>query len=260
MSFFGVLPRELRDAVYDFTFEHIVKQPSDTDDDVIFHFHAPVSNLRLVSRRFTAEYDERYKAFSPRNSLLTIVNNSQNNRPTWHSGCPQLATRCRELKAIRFLFDERDEYTWAAQENTLRKFLTHFRSIAALLKRMPLVQRVDMRFDFESLDHSGYPKELPYYFQRLSIFRALPVGKYEIRYQGLKHPHPDKLRELQVPNIDILDAPITLVTWNKALQTEQVDRRELEQHLRVEAAVLEAWKAKHGCSLWESRRLLREPE
>ena len=260
MSFFAALPRELRDAVYDYTFEHVVKQPSDTDDGVTFHFHAPVSNLRFVSRQFTAEYDERYKALPPRNSLLTIVNNSRDNRPTWHSGCPQLATRCRELKTIRPLFDGRDEYTWPAKEAILRKFLTHFHTTAALLKRMPLVQRVDVRFDFESLDHSGSPEELPFLFQQLSFFRIWPVGKYEIRYQGLKHPHPDKLRELQVPNIDILDTPITLVTWTQALQTEQVDRRELEQHLRVEAAVLEAWKAKHGCSLWESRRLLREPE
>lgn len=123
---------------------------------------------------------------------------------------------------------------------------------------MPNLRRVDTRFDFESLHHAGYPDELLYLFRRFSIFSTWPAeGRYEIRYQGLTYTQPDKLLELRVKKVDILDAPIVLDTWNRALQMEQVDRRELEQHLRVEAAVLNVWKAKHGCTLWESKRLLR---
>ncbi|KAM0709457.1 hypothetical protein Q7P35_003496 [Cladosporium inversicolor] len=90
-SFFEILPRELRDAVYEYTFEHVVKQQPGTDKDVTFYFHAPFSNLRLVSRQFTAEYDERYMNFSPRNTLLSIVNNSQNSRRHWHALVEELA-------------------------------------------------------------------------------------------------------------------------------------------------------------------------
>ena len=256
-SFFRALPRELRDAVYDYTFEHFVKQQSDTDDDVTFHFHAPVSNLRLVSRQFTAEYDEHYRTFPPRNTLLSIVNNSRGNRQIWYGVCPQLATRCRELKTIRTFFDGGDEYTGTAHHDVLQKFLTHFHNTVVLVKSMPNFRRVDMRFDFESLHHAGYPDKLLYLFHRFSILSTWPAeGRYKIRYQGLTYPQPDKLLELRVPNIDILDAPIVPGTWNQALQMEQVDRRELEQHLRVEAAVLDAWKAKHGCTLWKAKGCL----
>jgi hypothetical protein len=116
-----------------------------------------------------------------------------------------------------------------------------------------------MRFNFESLHHSDYLEELLRLFSRLALFRSWPVeGKYELRYEGLTYPQPDRLLELGVPNIGILDAPVTLASWNQASLTELIDRRELEQRLRVEAAVLGAWKAKHGCSLWESKRSLRE--
>jgi hypothetical protein len=57
--FFETLPRELRDAIYDYTFEHMVTHQPEIDGDVTFHFHAPISVLRLVSRQFTVEYDER---------------------------------------------------------------------------------------------------------------------------------------------------------------------------------------------------------
>lgn len=123
------------------------------------------------------------------------------------------------------------------------------------------LRRVDMRFDFESLHHAGYHEELLRLFSRLSMFKTWPAeGKYELRYQGLTYPQPEKLRELQVPNIDVLDAPITLGSWNQASQVEQVDREELEKRVRVETLVLEAWKEKHGCTLWESKRLLRGTE
>lgn len=260
-SFFGVLPRELRDAVYDYTFEHFVKQQPDTDDGVTFHFHAPVSNLRLVSRQFRAEYDERYKTFSPRNILLTIVNKSRDGRRHWHSECPKLASRCRELKTICSLFDGRDEYTEFTHRDILRKLLTHTHNTTMLVQCMPNLRRVDMRFDFESLQHSGHPEDILRLFHRLALFKTWPVeGKYELYYQGLTQPQPDKLRELRVPNIDILDAPIVFASWNQAEQIEQIDLRELELRIRVEAAVLDAWKAKHGCTLWESKKLLREKD
>jgi hypothetical protein len=194
MSFLDVLPRKLCDAVYDFTFEHVVERRSDTGNDVTFHFHAPVSYLRLVSRQFMAEYDERYKAFSPRNPLLTIVNDSRDCRRNWHLECPRLATRCTELKTIRTLFDGRDEHTELAHRDILQKLLTNFQNTAVLFKRMPHLHRVDMRFNFESLHHSEYLEELLHLFSRLAIFRSWPMeGVYELRYEGLTCPQPGEL-------------------------------------------------------------------
>jgi hypothetical protein len=142
---------------------------------------------------------------------------------------------------------------------SLKLFLTQFHNTAVLIRRMPHLRRVHMRFSFESLHHSGYFDELLRLFRKISIFKTRPAeGACELWYQGLTYPQPDKLRELNVPNIDILNAPITLTTWDQAWQSEQVDPQELEQRLRVEVAVLEAWKAKHGCSLWESKRLFRD--
>lgn len=134
----------------------------------------------------------------------------------------------------------------------------HFHQTAALIKRLPHLHRVDMCFNFESLHHSGYHENLVRLLNRLSIFRTWPAeGRYELRYQGLTYTQSDKLRELHVPNIGILDAPVTLASWNQASEIEHIDRGDLEQRVRVEAAVLEAWKAKHGCTLWESKNLLR---
>jgi hypothetical protein len=165
------------------------------------------------------------------------------------------------LKTIRTLFDGRDEHTKLAQRDILQKLLTNFQNTAVLVKRMPPLHRVDMRFNFESLHHSEYLEELLHLFSRLAIFRSCPMeGVYELRYEGLTCPQPGELRELGVPDIGVLDAPVTLVAWNQVSQTELIDRRELEQRIRVEAAVLEAWKVKHGCTLWESKRLLRETE
>jgi hypothetical protein len=236
--------------VYDYTFEHFVKQQSGTGDEVSFHFHAPVSDLRLVSRQFTAEYDERYRSFSAKNALLTVVNESRASRVHWHSKCPKLASRCKELKTIRGVFDGRDEYTEFTHRDNLQKLLTHSHNTEMLVRCMPNLRRVDMRFDFESLHHSGHPEDILRLFTRLSMFTTWPAeGRYELYYQGLTHPQPEKLHELRVPNIDILDAPIVFAYWNQAEQIEQIDQRQLEQRLRVEAAVLEAWKTKHGCSL-----------
>lgn len=188
-----------------------------TDDGVTFHFHVPVSNLRLVSRQFTAEYDERYKTLSSKKSILSIVINSRNNCRIWYSVCPQLAFRCRESSTTRTLLDGSDEYTETALRDVLKKSISHFHNTTILAKCMPHFYRVNMRLDFESLHQSGYPGDLLPLFQKLTFSKSWPTdGKFELHYQGLTYPQPDKLRELNVPNIDILDSPITLATWNPA--------------------------------------------
>ena len=155
ISFFGVLPRELRDAVYDYTFEHVVERECGTDDGVTFHFHVPVSNLRLVSRQFTAEYDERYKTLSSKKSILSIVINSRDNCRIWYSRCPQPAFRCRELSTTLSLFDGSDEYTETALRDVLKTSISHFHNTTILAKCKHPYYRVRMRHDIEYLHHSG---------------------------------------------------------------------------------------------------------
>jgi hypothetical protein len=63
-SFFDTLPREIRDNIYDYTLDHEVTRHS-------YHmrFKAPFPHLRLVSRQFKHEYDER----SPSNAELVVT-------------------------------------------------------------------------------------------------------------------------------------------------------------------------------------------
>jgi len=258
-SFFAILPRELRDAIYDYTFEHTVKHRSDTDDDVTFHFHAPISNLRLVSRQFTADYDERFKSLWPDGTVLTIFNNSQHSRRSWKGACPRLATRCTVLKASRTLFDGCDKHDFESLYALYKKVSTHCKDVSDLVADLPHLRRVDVNFNCEFLHHSHIIAQLLQCRLLCDIFETLPrEGTYELCYQGLTYPLPRNLRKLDVPDIDILDAPVTLVAWTQASQRKYLAHRELEQRLQVEAAVLEAWKTVHGCTLWESQNILRK--
>lgn len=54
-GFFRKLPRELRDSVYDL----LVQEVDVTDGGLHFHTRTIVPNLRLISRQFKLEYDER---------------------------------------------------------------------------------------------------------------------------------------------------------------------------------------------------------
>jgi hypothetical protein len=224
--FFGTLPRELRDAIYDYTFEHMVTHQSETDDNVTFHFHAPISVLRLVSRQFTVEYDERYRSSWPDGSVLSIDNNSQNSRQSWKGAYPRLATRCRATKTSRTLFDGYDKHNFETLYSLYKKVSSHCKDLSALVTDMPHLRRVDVSFNCESLRHSHIIEHLLRYLQERGVFETLRTeGTYELRYQGLTYPLPRNLRDLDVSNIHILRAPVTLVAWTQASRREHLGYR-----------------------------------
>jgi hypothetical protein len=261
ISFLERLPRELRDTIYDYTFEHTVKHRSDTNDHVTFHFHAPIPNLQMVSRQFTAEYDERYKSLWPDGTVLTIVNDSQYSRRSWKGACPRLATRCTVLKTSRTLFDGCDKHDFESLYALYKKVFTHCNDVSVLVPELPHLRQVDVSFNCEFLHHYHIIAQLLQCRLLCDIFETLPrEGTYELCYQGLTYPLPRNLRKLDVPDIDILSPSVTLVAWTGAPHRKYLGHRELEQRLRVEEAVLEAWKAVHRYTLWESQNVLRKAE
>ena len=89
-SFFDVLPRELRDRIYEHTFEHGSK-----DEYYRYQFRAPQLHLRLVSRQFMQEHDEQTPDdatlfITGRNDRLTCAPTKFPSRPK----LPLLAARC----------------------------------------------------------------------------------------------------------------------------------------------------------------------
>ena len=148
--------------------------------------------------------------------------------------------------------------------DVMARVIPHWENTLAIAAALPHLRRVDVTFNCESLRHLPRPEGFSTYMSLLKDagrLRKLPKeGKYKLCYQGLTYPLPRNLRELDVPNIHILEAPVTLVVWTQASQSEQIDPEDFKQRLHVEAEVLEAWKVVHGCTLWESQSTLRKPE
>jgi hypothetical protein len=65
-------------------------------------------------------------------------------------------------------------------------------------------------------------------FHKLGVLYPFAIeGSCELRYQGLTYPLPRNLRELDVPNIHILDAPVTLAIWTPTSQSVLIGQRDL---------------------------------
>jgi hypothetical protein len=75
-GWFNVLPREIRDEIYD-----LISQPKEeTHDNYHFKTLKLVSKARLVNKQFTKEYDER----PPLNSHLEVTQCHQHDWNCWH--------------------------------------------------------------------------------------------------------------------------------------------------------------------------------
>lgn len=100
-SFFDVLPRELRDRIYEHTFEHGSK-----DEYYRYQFRAPQLHLRLVSRQFMQEHDEQTPDdatlfITGRNDRLTCAPTKFPSRPK----LPLLAARCTSAEIVHHIGD-----------------------------------------------------------------------------------------------------------------------------------------------------------
>lgn len=71
-SYFGTLPRELRDCVYDLLYQEIEESVGSNVGDLQFHTRTIIPRLRFVSRQFNAEYDE-WISMNDLNQQLTVT-------------------------------------------------------------------------------------------------------------------------------------------------------------------------------------------
>jgi len=87
-TFFEVLPRELRDRIYEYTFDHDI-----SDDYYRYQFKAPLYHLRLVNRQFMHEYDEQ----TPNDTTLFVsacTNQFERIDSSLLHGLPRQAFKC----------------------------------------------------------------------------------------------------------------------------------------------------------------------
>lgn len=168
-SFFEVIPRELRDAIYDLTFDH-----GTMSNSFEIEFRAPLPHLRLVSRQFKQEYDEQ----SPRDATLVISNHS-----LWfqHHACqtprfpilPQLATRCTAMHFTHHLHDEE-----------------------VFPNRKSLV-------DFLDKHYSGFPQSIGERLSHLEKVHVQPIFNYVQNFDLLCRRHqPESVFEYFLPWYD----------------------------------------------------------
>jgi hypothetical protein len=97
-SFFGLLPPEIRDQIYDATMFQDIQR-----EHLNFRFKAPCPHLRLVSRQFKEEYDRR-SIWGTVLEVSFLADLSESGYP----GKPGLAARCTSLQ-LNYLF-ERDSH------------------------------------------------------------------------------------------------------------------------------------------------------
>lgn len=95
------------------------------------------------------------------------------------------------------------------------------------------------------------------YKERTPDCSFLPNINYELRH--LEHSYPDLPNCLtsNIPGSEILERPATLATvsfsYGQPEKTVQHDN-EVERRMHVEANVLAAWEAQHGCTLSQSAK------
>lgn len=235
-SFFEILPRELRDRIYEYTFE----QEVDTQD-FVYQFAAPLPHLRLVSRQFKAEYDEQ----SPTNTTLVVVDKNPRTQCTFgtfhlrekvrHMSFPKLATKCTTLHFNQHLMDY--------PRNPANVVRARQCETAELMKCLPHLQRSHIVLSFillENLDEIIHSHDFHKHLLRSHFVSADLDFKFELQYLGIELPPSRLFPEHVIQKAKPLKDPVILVVWRnqgrfKCGQTEYtariVDRRRAEKDL-----------------------------
>lgn len=251
-SFFEVFPRELRDKIYDFSFDHEAERR-----DYTMQFRAPLPHLRLVSRQFKQEYDQQLP------SKTTLVVSDHNNEflgflfPPQDVICvPSLAKRCTALHFTQNMQDSWGHHSQILSPGMLRK---HFRSIEqTFTQRLDHLQEIHVRIDFNIFKNvwmlHGEPEDGPALF----ISRYFPktwkhskVVTIEFCYPGLTYPSPPGRLTSSIPDPACLDELATLGTIQyRDGHTEAKAHYDIvKQRITVEKATRDAWETEHGCTL-----------
>lgn len=199
LGFFETLPRELRDAVYDLLYQEVTADVEGLE----FHTRIVIVELRLVSRQFRLEYDER-SVSDEHNNHLTITDREAFDLSAREPAgpevvamrCPSFATRTTSLtlNLIACLGGHEGENRCDADTEVE----WHVTWIKSLLQSLPHLRKICVRLDLVSTFC------ISTVLKQAKLFTALP-NSVDLEVMGL-------------PSLDSMgsaDDSILLATWTK---------------------------------------------
>jgi hypothetical protein len=265
-SFFEVLPRELRDRVYEYTFDHDI-----ADGLYRYQFRAPHLHLRLVSRQFMHEYDEQTLDdatlfVTPCTDQFTYAYDYMYSRVT--DRVPRLASRCTALDVSQYVGETNNFFDDINDEEyrVLSSLGERIGDLVLLIERLHRLRDVNIRFslnfaqDFDRVYGymEVYLNDYPYQYEQSNMdCSRLPNVTIELRHLDLNYSNLPSCLTPDVPGSDILKQPATLATFCYSYGCKEKKTKYqavIDQRCHVEFAVLSAWEAQHGCTLSKSAK------
>lgn len=261
-TFFEVLPRELRDRIYEFTFDHNIK-----DTYYRYQFKAPQPHLRLVSHQFMHEYDEQ----TPDNATLFVTactNRFGSPGSDFLDHLPRTATKCTAADVIMYTGETEGfaRNVTGEQGAVLSTLGVRFVLVDSITNFLPRLQdlRIIVNLNFaqsfdivhEYLENCSVCLRF-YGGQRCHQVSNSPNVTLELRHLELDFPNLPSCLTPEIPGSEILERSAVLGTfWLSYGHAEKKVKYEdkLKKRTYVEAAVLTAWEAQHGCTLSESAK------
>lgn len=260
-SFFDVLPRELRDRIYEYTFDNDVR-----DGHFRYQFKAPQFHLRLVNRQFMHEYDEQ----TPLETTLYVsarTNQFERTSLGPSDGLPSLATRCTAADVTLYIGDTEGLATdlkgehWFVQGSLFDRLFNIERFIGLLPRLEDIRVQLDLNFarSFDTIHEltNTWLLKFRHYYQNPSRERSYePNTDFELHHLGLGYPDLPSCLTSNIPNSEILQRPAILAAFSVSYGRvkKEVRHRQVKRRTRVEATVLAAWESQHGCTLSQSAK------
>lgn len=198
-GFFKTFPRELRDAVYDFLYQEVTANV----EGLHFHMRTVLVELRLMSRQFRLEYDER-SAADEHNNHLTITDNPEFALTDWSDDkpqgaalhCPALTTRATSLTlCLIACMATHESYAKCNAEGNVG---WHMIWITSLLQSLPHLRDIHARLHLLS---TGCISTVLVWAELLA---ALP-NLAELQIVGVE----------SVDKVGSVDDSVLLATWSK---------------------------------------------
>lgn len=261
-SFFDLLPRELRDRIYEYTFDHDIR-----DEHYRYRFRAPQPLLRLVSRQFMHEYDEQ----TPHNTTLSVTACTNQFERTQFDPLveiPPLAARCTVADVTLYIgetdgfaTDLRDEQYYVrgslfSQFSNIDRFidgLTHLKDIRIQLG-LNFAQSFDAIYELMEARLDSFRRS---YKERSQECSYLPNVNYELHHLQLSYPDLPSCLTSNIPSSEIIERPAILAAFSFSYgqaKKKVIHDNEIKRRMHVEATVLADWEAQHGCTLSQSAK------
>ena len=262
-SFFDVLPRELRDRIYGYTFDH-----DSMDDYYKYNFKAPLPHLRLVSRQFVHEYDEQ----TPCDATLFVTGRNVRHGCPWEGPtkqrAPRHASRCTSAEMVLHV-GETDGYSEDVNDEQYRvrlSLLCRCHQVHNIMACLDLLQEAKIQLNLNFVQSFDLVYEyMCYWLDEFRYDHGDANGQYtrsknitvELRQLDLSYPNLPIYLTSDIQDLDILKESATLaIFYDTSCYPERktVFDAEIERRGAVEAAVLAAWKNQYGCTLSKSAK------